>query len=75
MGEIGAWQWRHLPPSASQLMTGTLSYGLMRVAQCGQRERGDTMDVPSGIRVMQTLRKLPTMSPKSKNAAMVTFRL
>ena len=56
-------------------MTGRLSYGLMRAVQCGQRERGDTMDVPSGIRVMQTLRKLPTMSPKSKNAAMVTFRL
>jgi len=47
----------------------------MWLAQCGQRERGDTIEVPSGIRVMQTFRKLPTISPKRRKAAMVTLRL
>jgi hypothetical protein len=31
------------------------------------------IEVPSGIRVMQTFRKLPMTSPKSKKAAMVTL--
>jgi hypothetical protein len=44
----------------------------MGLRQEGHRERGDTMDVPSGILVMQTLRKLPMTSPKRKTTAMVT---
>ena len=35
--------------------------------QCGQWEGGETMLCPSGSRWMQTLRKLPTMEPNTKN--------
>src|SRR5262245_47501220 len=47
----------------------------MGVAHWGQRERGATMDEPSGIRVMQTLRKLRTTRPNRKKPAMITVLL
>jgi hypothetical protein len=43
------------------------------VAQFGQRERGEMIEAPSGIRVMQTFRKLPMTSPNKKKAAIVTL--
>jgi hypothetical protein len=36
----------------------------MDLPHFGQWEAGKTMDFPSGIRQMQTLRKLPTTAPK-----------
>jgi hypothetical protein len=41
----------------------------------GQRDPGATMDISSGIRVMQTFRKLPITSPKRKKKMeiMTTF--
>jgi hypothetical protein len=47
----------------------------MGVPHPGQREPGDTIETPSGIRVMQTFRKLPITSPNRKKARMVTVRL
>src|SRR6266850_2115856 len=41
-------------------------YQGMAYLQCGQWEGGETMLWPSGIRWMQTLRKLPTMEPNTK---------
>ena len=41
-----------------------LSYQAMGFSQRGQRERGRTTDWFAGSRTMQTLRKLPTTSPK-----------
>jgi hypothetical protein len=41
----------------------------MALPHFGQWEAGKTMDFPSGIRQMQTLRKLPIMAPKT-NATM-----
>jgi hypothetical protein len=41
----------------------------------GQREPGDTIETPAGIRVMQTFKKLPINKPKRKNAAMITLLL
>jgi hypothetical protein len=46
---------------------------LIGFSQCGQREPGDTMDTPSGIRMMQTFRKLPMTRPIKKTKAMTTF--
>ena len=34
----------------------------------GQRDGGRTIDSPAGIRPIQTLRKLPTMAPKTKTS-------
>ena len=72
IGEIGYPHDRHFPPSHSHANTGTLSYALMGVSQRGHRDRGVTIDTPSGIRVMQTFRKLPSTIPKRKNKAMTT---
>src|ERR1700687_1685563 len=66
IGEMGCPHARHLPRSQSQANTGTLSYGLIGVVQFGQREPGETMDIASGIRVMQTFRKLPITMPNRK---------
>src|SRR5947207_11352189 len=66
MGEIGWPQARHFPLNHSQPSTGTLSYHLMSVSQRGHREPGNTMDNSSGIRMMQTFRKLPMTSPNRK---------
>jgi hypothetical protein len=41
-----------------------LSPAAMGAAQCGQRERGRTMDSWRGRREMQTLRKLPKARPR-----------
>lgn len=56
-----------------QLNTGRLSYGLIGEPHPGQRDPGETIDTPAGIRVMQTFRKLPIASPKRKNTAMITL--
>jgi hypothetical protein len=45
---------------------------LMPTPHLGQREAGATMEIPAGIRVMQTFRKLPMTSPKRKKTAMIT---
>jgi hypothetical protein len=45
----------------------------MGVSQRGQREPGDTMDKPAGIRDMQTFKKLPTTMPNRKKKAMTTL--
>ena len=44
----------------------------MGVWQRGQREPGETMDWPSGMREMHTLRKLPMMIPKMKKKKRTT---
>ncbi len=77
IAEIGCPHERHLPRSHSQPKTGTLSYGLIGVRQRGQRELGDTTDNPSGIRAMQTFRKLPNTIPNKKKIAInaATLRL
>jgi len=72
IGEIGSLQARHFPRSHSHPSTGTLSYGLIGVEHRGQRDPGETMEMSSGIRVMQTFRKLPTIIPSRKKKAMTT---
>ncbi len=66
IGEMGRAQVRHLPRSQSHPRIGTLSYGLIGVLQRGQREAGETMDSPSGMREIHTFRKLPMTMPKRK---------
>lgn len=44
-----------------------MSYQRTALRQLGQREPGHTIDSSAGIRWMQTLRKLPMISP-AKNA-------
>src|SRR5207253_11306182 len=71
--EIGAPHARHFPRSHSQANSGTLSYGLMGVPHRGQRDPGVTMEISSGIRVMQTFKKLPTIIPnRKKKTVMMT---
>lgn len=60
---MGASQARHLPRSSSQLRTGTLSHGRMRLPQARQCDAGATMDSCRGSRAIQTLRKLPNIKP------------
>jgi hypothetical protein len=43
-----------------------LSYGLMGLPHRGQRDPGETTEMSSGIRVMQTFRKLPMTMPNRK---------
>jgi len=73
IGEMGNPHARHFPRSHSHPNIGTLSYGLIGVLHRGQRELGETMDISSGIRVMQTFRKLPTTIPNRKKNTMTTF--
>jgi len=73
IGEMGSPHARHLPRSHSHPNTGTLSYALIGVLHWGQRDLGETMDISSGIRVMQTLRKLPITIPNRKMKTMTTF--
>jgi hypothetical protein len=61
---------RHLPLSQSQPKTGTLSYHCIGVSHRGQREPGATMERSSGMRKMQTFRKLPITNPSTKMKAM-----
>lgn len=49
-----------------------LSYGLMGVPQRGQREAGETMETPSGMRVIQTFKKLPMTMPNRKKKNGIT---
>src|SRR5882757_11537318 len=72
IGETGRPQLRHLPRRISQLKTGMLSYGLIGLRQRGHREPGETMERPSGMREMQTFRKLPKMMPKRKKRNGIT---
>jgi hypothetical protein len=44
----------------------------MGVKQRGQREPGETMERPSGMREMHTFRKLPIMIPKRKKKKWTT---
>jgi hypothetical protein len=44
----------------------------MAVRHRGQREPGETTDKPSGMREMQTFRKLPITMPKRKNKKGIT---
>src|SRR6266566_6599905 len=70
--EIGLWHQRHLPRSHSQEKTGILSRQAMGCLQFGHVERGRMSDWSRGSRRMQTLRKLPTQSPSSTAATMIT---
>src|SRR5882724_11264427 len=72
IGEMGRAQLRHLPRRSSQPKTGILSYGLIGLRQRGQREPGEMMETPSGMREMQTLRKLPMTMPKRKKKKGIT---
>src|ERR1700739_2649954 len=69
---MGKPQLRHLPRRFSQLKTGMLSYGLIGLRQRGHREPGETMETPSGMREMQTFRKLPMTMPKRKKKKGIT---
>src|SRR5258708_14214251 len=69
---MGKPQLRHLPRKISQLKTGMLSYGLIGLRQRGHREPGETMETPSGMREMQTFRKLPMTMPKRKKKSGIT---
>ena len=64
--DAGAAQCRHRPRSQSHDRIGTLSYQAIGVRQCGQRDAGETTERSSGMRWMQTLRKLPTEAPIAK---------
>src|SRR3989442_8995378 len=71
--DIGAPHARHFPRNHIHANTGTLSYGLIAVLHRGQREPGVTLEISSGIRVMQTFRKLPTIIPnRKKKTVMMT---
>jgi hypothetical protein len=63
---------RHFPRSHNHPKIGTLSYGLIGVLHCGHLDPGETIDSSSGIRVMQTFRKLPTIVPSKKKNRMNT---
>jgi hypothetical protein len=66
---------RHFPRSHSQENTGTLSYQWMGVWHLGQRDPGNTIENFSGIRTMQTFRKLPMMLPSKNIKTMTTPRM
>ena len=53
----------HLPPSQIHPNTGTLSYHRIAVPHFGHFDAGATIDTSSGIRKMQTFRKLPITIP------------
>src|ERR1035437_130022 len=65
--ERGAPQLRHFPSRYTQVTSGMFKYHGMEYLQCGQWEGGKTMLWSSGSRWIQTLRKLPTMEPNTKN--------
>jgi len=44
----------------------------MGLRQRGQREPGETMESPSGMREIQTFRKLPMTMPKRKKKMGIT---
>ena len=55
---------RHLPRSARKLITGIISYHFRRYPQLMQWEPVFTISSFSGIRKMQTFKKLPITMPK-----------
>src|SRR4029453_8948284 len=57
-------QLRQRPRSSTHPRTGTLSRFAISVPHEGQRERGDTTEVPAGTRSATTVMKLPIASPK-----------
>ena len=69
---MGKLQVRHLALNQSQPKTGTLSYQRIGVWHRGHREPGETMETPSGMREMQTFRKLPMTMPKRKKKSGIT---
>src|SRR5262245_50224247 len=60
---MGARQARHRARRSKYDSTGRLSYQAIGVLQCGQRERGRTIDSPWGSRATTTLRKEPMQAP------------
>src|SRR5260370_32519884 len=72
VGEWGKGQLRHLARRIGQLKTGRLAYGWIGLRQRGHREPGETMETPSGMREMQTFRKLPMTMPKRKKKSGIT---
>src|SRR6266403_4812888 len=63
---MGAPQFLHLPRNNSQVTSGRLRYQGIEYLQWGQCEGGEIMLCPEGILWMQTLRKLPTIVPRTK---------
>src|SRR3989442_9204864 len=63
--EIGLWHQRHLPRSQSHETSGMLSRQAFGCLQFGHVERGLSNNWSRGNRRMQTLRKLPPLSPSS----------
>jgi len=66
ISEIGSPHARHFPRNRSHPNTGTLSVHWIAVPHFGQREPGEIIETSSGIRVMQTFRKLPITIPNRK---------
>src|SRR5580658_11341235 len=62
-------QFLQRPRKATQVISGMFKYHGMEYLQLGQCEGGVMMLSPSGIRWMQTFRKLPTMQPSAKKHA------
>jgi hypothetical protein len=67
--EIDWWQPAQRPRNIIQPMMGMFSYARIGRSQWGQREPGETIDIPAGQRLMQTLRKDPMQAP-TMNAQM-----
>ncbi len=57
----------------SQLRTGILSYGAIALLHLGQLDAGRTIDLPAGMRNMQTFRKLPITKPTKKAPRGITL--
>src|SRR5215469_9671503 len=64
--EIGAPQFLQRPRNTSHVTSGMFRNQGIEYLQCGQCDGGVTMLRPSGIRCMQTFKKLPTMQPNTK---------
>ena len=64
---MGARQFAQRPRNHSQVMSGRFKNHGMEYRQCGQCDGGETTLNSSGMRWMQTFRKLPTIAPKMKN--------
>ena len=70
-GEMGSLQEEHFPLKASQLIMGIFSHAVIQCPHFGQREGGETMDSPLGIRQIHTLRKLPIQHPNRKTNMLI----
>lgn len=69
LAEMGVLHELHLPLRIIQLRAGIFSNHEIFFPQLGQWEGVKTIDSPLGILHMQTLKKLPTHSPKRKITA------